>query len=97
MSTKMSTYQKIFIGYVIIINSIAYLMMLFDKYQSKKKGQRISENNLFLLAFLLGAIGIYLGMKAPIYHKAAKSKFKIGIPVLIVLNSVVVGLVYIYH
>jgi uncharacterized membrane protein YsdA (DUF1294 family) len=64
--------------------------MWFDKYQSKKKNNRISENKLFLLAFLLGAIGIYSGMKYPIYHKAAKSSFKFGIPILIILNGVFV-------
>ena len=62
--------------------------MWFDKYQSKKKRNRVPENRLFFIAFLLGAVGIYLGMKAPIYHKAAKTKFKIGIPLLIILNVV---------
>lgn len=81
-------HQNIIIGCIIIINLIAYVIMWFDKYQSKKKGNRISENKLFLLAFLLGAPGIYLGMKYPIYHKAAKSSFKIGIPILIIVNVV---------
>jgi uncharacterized membrane protein YsdA (DUF1294 family) len=63
--------------------------MWYDKYQSKNKGQRIPENTLFFIAFVLGAIGIYLGMKAPIYHKASKTKFKWGIPLLIVLNALV--------
>ena len=62
--------------------------MWFDKNQSKKNGRRVPENKLFFIAFILGAIGIYLGMKAPIYHKAAKTKFKWGIPLLIVLNIV---------
>ena len=69
-----------------MINIIAYAIMCFDKYQSKKKGNRVSEKNLFFLAFILGALGIYLGMKAPMYHKAAKAKFKIGIPLLFSLN-----------
>ena len=68
--------------------------MWFDKYQSGKKGNRVSENKLFLLAFLLGAPGIYLGMKYPIYHKAAKPKFKIGIPVLIIANAVCVYFIF---
>lgn len=78
--------QYILIAYIIIINLFAYITMWFDKYQSKKKGNRVSENKLFLIAFLLGAIGIYLGMKTPIYHKAAKPKFKIVIPLLIIAN-----------
>ena len=64
--------------------------MWYDKYQAINKRPRISENKLMLLAVFLGSIGIFAGMKAPIYHKAAKPLFKIGIPLLIVLNVVVV-------
>ncbi len=85
----MNLNQKILIGYVIAINSIAYAIMWYDKYQSKKKGNRVPEKNLFFLAFILGALGIYIGMKFPLYHKAAKQIFKIGIPLLIVANSVI--------
>lgn len=80
--------QKIYVIYVIAINVIAYTLMWYDKYQSKNKGSRISENTLFFIAFICGALGIYLGMKAPIYHKAAKAIFKWGIPLLIVLNVI---------
>ena len=41
-------------------------------------------------------VGIYLGMKAPIYHKAAKGKFRWGIPLLIVLNVICVMFVLDY-
>ena len=80
--------HKIIIIYLLLINVVGYVMMGFDKYQSKKKGSRISENKLFMFAFLLGAFGVYSGMKYPMYHKAAKAKFKIGIPILIVVNLI---------
>lgn len=83
--------------YVLVMNVLAYLAMWFDKYQSKKKGFRIPESRLFLLAVMFGAVGIFLGMKAPIYHKAAKPKFKIGIPILIVVNAVCLYLMYRYQ
>lgn len=76
----------IVISYAISINGLAYLLMCVDKYRSKKGGSRIPENTLFLLAFFCGAPGIYSAMKAPLYHKASKTKFKLGIPVLIVFN-----------
>ncbi len=82
----MTPWQKIIIAYVILINVLAYAIMCFDKLRSKQKGRRISENTLFTLAAFLGAVGIYLGMKTPLYHKAGKPKFKIGIPLLIMAN-----------
>ncbi len=94
LSRKIIMIKNAFIIYIILINLIAYIIMCFDKYQSKKKGSRIPENSLFFIALLLGALGIYLGMKAPIYHKAAKTPFKIGIPLLIVLNAICVYLIY---
>jgi uncharacterized membrane protein YsdA (DUF1294 family) len=88
LSRKVIMIKNAFIIYIILINLIAYIIMCFDKYQSKKKGSRIPENSLFFIALLLGALGIYLGMKTPIHHKAAKASFKLGIPLLIILNVV---------
>lgn len=86
----MKLIENAFFAYVIAINCFAYALMWYDKHQAKKKGKRVSENKLFVIAFLFGALGIYLGMKAPIYHKAAKPKFKWGIPLMIVLNVICV-------
>lgn len=80
--------MKPIILYIIFMNLFSYLAMWFDKNQSKKKGYRIPESRLLLFALLFGAVGIYLGMKAPIYHKSAKPKFKIAIPFLILLNVI---------
>lgn len=82
-------FNHISLAYLIIISIIGYAIMWFDKIQSKNKGNRIPENTLFLIALIGGALGIYLGMKAPIYHKASKAKFRIGIPLLIIFNVVV--------
>ncbi len=87
---NMSIYQYSLTVYIIIINVFAYIIMCIDKYQSKRKGSRIAEKTLFAIAFLLGAPGIYAGMKVPLYHKSAKRSFKIVIPSLIILNLIVV-------
>jgi uncharacterized membrane protein YsdA (DUF1294 family) len=86
----MSRLNYIILIYIVSINGIAYLSMCFDKYRSKKGGQRIAENTLFIMGLLCGAPGIYFGMKAPLYHKASKPKFKMGIPILILLNAVLI-------
>ncbi len=90
----MDSGQKIILIYSISINSVAYLIMCFDKYRSKQKGNRISEKTLFFIAFILGAPGIYAAMNAPFYHKAAKNKFKIGIPIFIIINILSVYIIF---
>ncbi len=84
--------QHKFLIYLFAVNGIAYAVMWIDKILSKKKGMRVSEKKLFLLAILCGATGIFFGMKYPIYHKANKPLFKWGIPVLIGLNMVIIYL-----
>lgn len=76
---------------LVALNTLAYLLMCYDKYRSVRGGQRIPENTLFMIALAFGAAGIYAGMKAPLYHKAAKPKFRIGIPLLIVFNALLIG------
>ncbi|MES2132732.1 MAG: DUF1294 domain-containing protein [Bacteroidota bacterium] len=83
-------FHKIVIVFIILLNCASYVVMWFDKYRSKKNGWRVRERSLFLMAFLWGAPGIYLGMQAPLYHKAAKPGFKYGIPLLILVNLVTV-------
>ena len=78
--------------YVIFINVIAYATMWYDKAQAIKKRHRVSEKQLFALALFMGALGIYAGMKTPLYHKASKPLFKIGIPLILILNVFVIYL-----
>lgn len=95
-TTTIETFFYFILAYLLVLNLIAYAIMWYDKIQSKNKGNRIAENTLFLIAFIGGALGIYLGMKAPVNHKSAKLKFKIGIPLLIIVNAVVVYFVIKY-
>ena len=60
-------------------------MMYFDKWKAKKGKYRISEKALFVVALLLGGIGVYLGMYK-FRHKTKHNLFTIGIPITIVLN-----------
>jgi uncharacterized membrane protein YsdA (DUF1294 family) len=82
----MTEHQKILIGFTLVLNSVSYLVMCYDKYQSKREGHRIPENTLLLLAFFFGSPGIYMAMQAPIRHKTSKNKFKFGIPLLFLVN-----------
>ncbi|MDD3304225.1 MAG: DUF1294 domain-containing protein [Clostridia bacterium] len=85
-------YIFILIGYVLLINLIAFLTMLYDKKQAEKHDYRISEKALFILALLLGGIGIYAGIYV-FRHKTRHKKFTIGIPIVILIN--IISLYYI--
>ena len=69
-----------------LINLGAFLLMLWDKAQSAKKGaDRISEGMLFFMAIAFGGIGVYAGMMA-FRHKTRKWYFILGVPLAIVEN-----------
>jgi len=79
----METYFLVVLG---IVNGASFLMMLFDKAQSRRGGQRISEKSLFLFGVGLGALGILLGMLA-FRHKTRVWYFVLGIPALVIVNG----------
>jgi len=74
------------------INFIAFLVMLVDKIKSTSSGaNRVPEIFLFFLALIFGGVGIYIGMFV-FRHKTRKWSFKIGIPLLVILNLVILYL-----
>ena len=50
------------IYYLIFINIVGILSMYLDKYFAKNNMYRISEKNLFIIAFIGGSIGSIIGM-----------------------------------
>ncbi|MNJ40959.1 hypothetical protein D3C77_358640 [compost metagenome] len=74
----------------VLINIVAYIVMSDDKSRAKRRRERIPERTLFLLAAIGGAAGILLAMKRK-RHKTKHMSFKIGIPLLLLLNAVLYG------
>ena len=70
------------IGYLTIINAIAFALMLTDKANARKKLWRIPERVLFAAALLGGSVGSLLGMYLA-RHKTKHPQFVIGIPVIL--------------
>ncbi len=69
-----------------LINIVAFLVMLWDKAQSRQRGaERISEGMLFFMAVAFGAFGVYAGMFA-FRHKTRKWYFILGVPLAIIEN-----------
>lgn len=79
----------IVIGYLTIINAIAFALMLADKARARKNLWRIPERTLFTAAILGGSVGSLLGMHLA-RHKTKHLKFVIGIPVILVIQVVLI-------
>ncbi len=71
--------------YLILINIITFALYAIDKLNAKTDSWRISERMLILFAIAGGAVGALLGMYI-CRHKTRKAKFKIGVPVILVLQ-----------
>lgn len=61
--------------------------MIWDKWKSKQEGAwRISEKQLLTSGALLGSVGVILGMFPPVHHKKRKNKFRIGMPIALLIQ-----------
>lgn len=82
------------VGYLIIINMIGLFMMKLDKRRAKQRQWRIPERYIWLNSLLGGSLGTLFGM----YHYAHKTKhiqFRIGLPLIFIIQCV--GLILIYR
>lgn len=78
---------------IIIINIIAFLIMMVDKIKSRKHGyRRISEGKIFFMAAIFGSVGVYLGILI-FRHKVKKWYFVIGIPLMMLQNAALLYLI----
>jgi uncharacterized membrane protein YsdA (DUF1294 family) len=84
--------MKYIIVTYIIWNIITFLMMGIDKHKAKNNKWRISEATLLISAFAMGGIGTIMG--SHIYrHKTQKNKFKILLPLAVLVNWTIIYLV----
>ena len=74
-----------FITIFVIINVLAYLIMRIDKNNARNGKKRISEASLLTLAAVGGSIGVLVSMHI-LHHKTRKKRFKIGVPLILLLQ-----------
>ncbi|MDO4555076.1 MAG: DUF1294 domain-containing protein [Lachnospiraceae bacterium] len=84
--------MKIFYYYLIIVNLIAFFAYGLDKYKAKKQLWRIPEATLILLAIIGGSPGAWIGMYVW-HHKTKHLKFKLGIPVILLIQLIGIWLI----
>ncbi len=78
--------ESIFV-YLLGVNGIVFFLMYIDKQKAINGQFRIPERTFWLLALLGGAVGAYIGMNV-FRHKTKHLSFRIGMPVLIILQLV---------
>lgn len=71
--------------YFLCASVFSFVVFAVDKYKSTHNKWRIPEKKLLLTAFLGGALGAFLAMFI-IRHKIRKRKFKILVPLFLVLQ-----------
>lgn len=73
---------------IICYNLLIMLIYGLDKWKAKAGVWRISEKALIILAFVLGGVGAAMGMIV-FNHKTSKMKFRILVPLAMLLNFAV--------
>jgi uncharacterized membrane protein YsdA (DUF1294 family) len=73
------------ISAVALWNLLTFSLYGVDKYKAQKNQWRISESTLIACAFLMGGAGALFGM-AIFRHKTKHLKFKLLIPLAIIIN-----------
>jgi len=72
-------------------NIATFRFMWVDKNiarNSHDRRSRKSEAQIFFRALLCGSLGVALGMLPPLRHKASQLHFRIGVPMLMILNII---------
>jgi len=67
--------------YFLFINIIGFFLMKIDKSKARKQQYRISEKTLWMIGFLFGGTGLWIGMNL-FRHKTKHVNFKRGLSLL---------------
>ena len=73
---------QLLLGYLLLVNLIAFVLMGLDKCRARRDQWRIPEKTLFLPAVLGGSLGAILGMRL-FRHKTRHWYFRYGLPALL--------------
>ncbi len=85
--------MELIIGYLVIINILAFGLSGYDKSAAIHKKRRIPEKTLFFIAIMGGSIGLYISMSF-FRHKTKHLSFTIGVPIIILVQAVLVWLYF---
>ena len=86
--------------WLLAVNLVTFLVFGIDKWKAKRKAtresvRRVPEKTFFLLSVIGGSVGALLGMKA-FHHKTLHRSFRIGIPLILVLQVLLGAGLFLY-
>ncbi len=84
------------VGYIVLVNLIAFVAMWWDKWKASRNDWRIAEMTLHIIGLLGGAIGIFIGMFL-FYHKTNKKSFQAVAAIGLITSLVIYWLVFISY
>jgi uncharacterized membrane protein YsdA (DUF1294 family) len=98
--TFVATPKGILICWLILINLVTFFVFGLDKLKAKRKEtheatRRVPEKTLFTLSIIGGSVGALIGMRA-FHHKTLHRSFRIGIPVILLLQIIIPAGLYLY-
>ena len=79
--------------YFAAINILGFLMMAVDKKKAVRSKRRIRERTFFIIAWLGGSPGVFLGIFA-FRHKTRHKKFTVGLPFIMAAQITAAILVF---
>ena len=85
----MLTLKLTVLALLAVVNAVSFVLMGVDKRRAKRHAWRIPEKTLFLAAGCFGALGGTLGMFF-FHHKTKHWYFRIGFPVLLAAQVVLI-------
>ncbi len=85
--------MRTFLLYLIIINSLTFLIFGIDKWKAQRGKWRIPEATLIWMSIIGGSVGALMGMYL-FRHKTQKSKFNLGIPAILLAQAILAYFIF---
>lgn len=78
-------------AYLAVVNALTFALFAYDKYCATHDKWRVRESTLLLWSAVGGALGAGFAMEV-CHHKTLHAKFKFGVPLLLFVQIILIGL-----